>query len=265
MWSQWLGSLLFITVCLTSSLAQQPKTAAPARDPLALQILQQAVGAVGGLQAIDAVQTFSASGRVTVYRTEEGTEGEIVMKGRGLQEFRVDTHLDGIDEWWFIAKGGGFRKQADGKIRPLIYQEVANIRSFCLPWVQIAQAIRDSEVDVSFLGTATREKRPTLGIRIYAARTHVGPGGIGAKLLEKDFYIDSQTFQLVSVDDFSYPMDRIADGIRRRVVFSDYRAVQGTLFPFAISEQVGHRQRLMAIHLNEVQINASVNNHDFEP
>jgi len=263
--SQWLGSLLFVSACLTLSLAQQSKTPVPVRDPIALEILQQATRAAGGLPAIDAFQSFAASGRITVYRTEERTEGEVSVKGRGLQEIRVDAHLGGIDEWWFLGKSGGFRKEAGGTVRPLNYQEVVNVRSFCPPWPQVANAIRDSRMEVTSLGATTRNGRPAFGVRIRDARAHAGPLDVGRKLLGKDFYIDGQTFQVVAVEDFSYPMDKIAGGIRRRVTFSDYRVVNGTPFPFSISEQVGHQQRLMTIHLEEVSINVPLSDRDFEP
>ena len=262
---QWLGSLLLASACLNSSLAQQSKSRVPVRDPIALGILQQATGAAGGLPAIDMFQSFSATGRITVYRTEEGTEGEVSVKGRGLQEIRVDAHLDGIDEWWFIGKSGGFRKEAGGTVRPLNYQEVINIRSFCPPWPQVARAIRDSLMEVTSLGATKLNGRPAFGVRIRDTRIPVGQVNVGGKLLEKDFYIDGQTFQVIAVEDVSYPMDKIAGGISRRVTFSDYRVVNGTPFPFSISEQVGHHRRLMAIHLVEVSINVPLSDHDFAP
>jgi hypothetical protein len=235
------------------------------RDLQALTVLEKAVNAGGGLRAIDEIQSFSASGRIIVYRTNnEGTEGDVTIKGRGLQDFRLDTRLDGVDEWWLIGKGGGFRNQA-GTIRPLVYQEVANIRSFCLPEAQMARAIRDAATEVSFLGTTMRDKRPAFGVRIRVARNSPGPVSLGDNLLGRDFYIDGQTLQLISVEDVSYPMDRIADGIPRRVTFSDYRVVQGMPFPFSISEEVGHRQRLMTIHLTDVSMNVPLTDHDFEP
>jgi hypothetical protein len=263
---RWLGTLVVICTFLRATRAQQTANPMPVRDSRGLLVLRQAVQAAGGLQSIDAVQSYSASGRITFYWTEDGTEGEVIMKGRGVHDFRLDAHMqNGIDEWWAVKDWAAFAKDADGRVRPLPYQELANLQSLCSPRAQLVRAIRDSTIAVSFLGTKAREGRPSFGIRIRTVTTPRGPSDIGGKLSEKDFYIDAQTFQINTVEDLSYPREEIAGGMRRRITFSDYRDVDGTSFPFSISEQVGKGRHLMQIRLNEVSINVPLTDHDFMP
>jgi len=261
-----LGSLLFFWATLNSGLAQQSASPEPLRDSQALVVLQRALQAAGGLHAVDAVQSYSASGRITFYWTEDGTEGDLTMKGRGIGDFRLDAHLpDGTDEWWTIRNGRGFKKDTDGTVHPLLYQELINLQSLCLPRAQLARAIRDSRISVSSLKTAVREGRASLGVRIRTVPSPSGPDNIVGKLSEKDFYVDAQTFQITTVEDLSYPTDKIANGLHRQVTFSDYRDVGGTFFPFSMSEQVGKNRRLMEIHLKDLSVNPPLTDHDFEP
>jgi hypothetical protein len=104
-----------------------------------------------------------------------------------------------------------------------------------------------------------------LGVRIRTVASPSGPNNVVGKLSEKDFYIDARTFQITTVEDLSYPTDKIAHGIHRQVTFSDYRDVGGSFFPFSMSEQVGKNRLLMEIHLKDVSINPPLTDHDFEP
>jgi hypothetical protein len=235
----------------------------PVRDAQALDVLQKAIQAAGVLQAIDAFQSYSASGQIIFYSGEERTEGDATVKGRGLKDFRVDAHMPGGDQWWFIKNGRGFKKEADGTVRPLLYQEAFNIQSYCSPLAQLARAIRDSEIEVSPLRTSTRQGRAAFGVRIRTAPSLVKD--FRGELSEKKFYIDAKTFQILTVEDHAYPRDRLTDGIHRSLTFSDYRQLDGLSFPFSISEEVAHHRRLMEIHLTKVSTNAALTDQDFEP
>lgn len=263
---RWFAPIVVVAACLSSSVAQQSTARLPVRDAQALAILGQAVRVAGGMESISALQSYSASGQITLYWTEAGTEGDVVMKGRGVSDFRLDAHMsNGVDEWWTVKDGSGFAKEADGRVHHLPYQELANIRSLCSPQTQLVRAIRDSSITVTFLGTKAREGRSSFGVRVHTATAPNGPGDIGGKLSEKDFYIDVQTFQIITVEDLSYPRERIADGIPHRITFSDYRNVDGIIFPFSIAEQVGKKRRLMGIHLNDMRINVPLTDNDFMP
>jgi hypothetical protein len=235
----------------------------PVRDAQSLDVLRKAIIVAGGLQAIDTFQSYSASGLIVFDSGEERTEGEATVKGRGLKDFRIDAHMPGGDQWWFIKNGSGFKKEADGTVRPLLYQEVLNIQSYCSPLAQMAGALRDSKVEISPLRSGTRQGHSAFGVRI---RTAPAPArDFHGELSEKTFYIDAKTFQLLTVEDHAYPRDRLTDGIHRSLTFSDYREIGGISFPFSISEDVAHHRHLMEIHLKSVSINVPLGDRDFEP
>ncbi len=259
---RWFGPLLVVYVLLNAGVAQDMNSG-PARDTQSLDVLQKAILAAGGLQAIDAFQSYSASGQIIFHSGEEKTEGEVTVKGRGTKEFRIDAHMPDGEQWWFIKDGKGFKKETDGTVRPLLFQEVFNIRSYCSPMGQVTRAIRDSKIEVSSLPPSTRQGRPVLGVRIRIAPSFAAE--INGELSEKKFYIDGKSFQVITVEDKAYPRDRLTDGIHRSLTFSDYREIGGISFPFSISEDVAHHRHLMEIHLKTVSINAALSDRDFEP
>ncbi|MGA3103407.1 MAG: hypothetical protein ABSD53_02935 [Terriglobales bacterium] len=255
----WLSPLLVFFMFSNAGVAQHV-TSIPVRDAQALGVLQKVVIAAGGLQAIDAFQSYSAVGQIIFHAGDEKTEGEATVKWKGTKDFRIDAQMPDGNQWWFIKDGRGFKKEADGTVRPLLYQEALNIQSYCWPLAQVAQAIRDSKVGISSEPLSVRHGRPVLSVRVRPA-----PEGLHAELLEKQFYVDASTFQIITVEDKAYPRDRLADGIHRSVTFSDYRELGGISFPFSISEDVAHHRHLMEIHLKTVSINAALSDRDFEP
>jgi hypothetical protein len=255
----WLSPLLVFLMLSNVGVAQHVSSI-PVRQAQALDVLQKVVIAAGGLQTINAFQSYSASGQIIFHAGDEKTEGEATVKWKGTKDFRIDVQMPDGNQWWFIKDGRGFKKEADGTVRPLLYQEALNIQSYCWPLAQVAQAIRDSKVGISSEPPSVRQGRPVLSIRVRPAA-----GGFHAELLEKQFYVDAHTFQIITVEDKAYPRDRLADGIHRSVTFSDYRQIGGVSFPFSISEDVAHHRHLMEIHLKTVSINGPVSDRDFEP
>ncbi len=259
-------SLVFMTWSMSLiALPQGRGDTKPVRDPKALSILQQVVQAAGGIQGIDAVPGYSASGRIVLYRTDERSEGDVLMKIRGTQDFRLGIHLaDGSSEWWAVQSAAGFKGEADGTTRPLQYQELINIRSWCSPLAQLVRAIRDPGISVALIEQETKDGRIYFGVRIALVPPAEDPQGVGKNVLGKDIYVDSESFQIAGIGDFSYGMDDLTTRIRRRVIFSDYRDVGGVLFPFSIYERIGDNAPLLEMHFTDVTVTAFTDQ-DFAP
>jgi len=261
-----LTSFLIICACTSLSAAQDSISRVLVRDSRGLEVLRHAVESGGGVQAIAAFRSYSAFGDITFFWTEAGTDGDVTLKARWPGQFRMDIHLsDGTEQWVFIKHGAGFKKEVNGETRPLLYQEVVNLQSYCFPLEQLVRALQNSDIEVGYGGTATREGRLTFVVRVQTAPGFPASKDTRRKLSEKKYYIDARTYKIVSVEDFAYPRRWIADGIRRRIVFSDYRQVQGAWLPFSISEIAGKDRRLLTIRLNEASINVPLSDSDFEP
>src|SRR5206468_2285406 len=82
-------SLLFVS-------SSPPQSAAPQRDPQALSILQKAIAAAGGLQATQQIKDFKASGSLTYDINGQKTSGSVELRGRGLEQFRMDSTLNNV-------------------------------------------------------------------------------------------------------------------------------------------------------------------------
>jgi hypothetical protein len=266
--AQCYGLVIVIFIYVNVSKSQESKDPSPVRDSRALAVLQQAVNAVGGLQQIDAMQSYVGTGHVTLSSTQDG---DLVIKWRAPHDFRLDAHMStGIDEWWTVKGWSGFIKSTDKKVHALQYQDVISIQAFCPARAELARALRDPMIGVSLLSPRTRDGKKDYGVRIRFATAPAGPGNIVSEMSTRDFYIDEQTFQIDSSEDQSYPKEKVGYGVGRRIVFSDYRAVGETTFPFTVSEligleQVGKERRLMEIRLDQVTINAPVSDQDFKP
>src|SRR5260370_30857955 len=100
------------------------------------------------------------------------------------------------EQWWFIKDGKGFKKETDGTVRPLLFQEVFNIQSYCSPMGQVTRAIRDSKIEVSSLPPSTRHGRPVLDVRIRIALSFAA--AIIADLPDKKFYINSKSSPVIT-------------------------------------------------------------------
>jgi len=175
--------LVIVVLFVNLGYAQEPKDS-PTRDSQALLVLQQAVQAAGGLQQLDALQSYLGSGHVTSYLTEKGTEGEVTIKWRSRCDVRFDAHMsNGVDEEWMIRGWSGFMKGVDKKLRPLKYQELVNLQSFCPPTVMLASALQDSTVSVSLLKPSDGQEQQAFGLRVRKGAPHAGPAGQLASIL----------------------------------------------------------------------------------
>lgn len=245
--------------------AQQSSTSSPpTRDQQAISILNQCLQAAGGAQAIGAIQDFTASGSITYNWAGESVNGSVTLKGRGKGQFRLDADLSNGRLSWAVNNGDGFYKELDETTRHIFYANAVNFGSLTLPYVHIAAGLNDQSTSLSYIGVNSQDNRKTYDIRIQQALPpDRDPTGILGKLTRRDFFIDTQTFQIVRVSDMVHPEKITTIDIPHEIEFSDYRSVNGVALPFSISEKTDG-QHTYTIQISQISFNSGLQDADFQ-
>jgi hypothetical protein len=237
--------------------AQQAPSAT--KDPQAVSILKQALGAAGGTTAILALADYKATGTVTYHENQDLT-GSVTLRGLGFTEFREDASLPSGIRSFSIHNGLATTKSEAGGIRhhTFRYQLPLMESSILVPCWQLAAAVGDPLFGLSYKGTTTVDGYTVHDIRIQLMPP--GPpdaNGVIAEYFGADFFVDTTTFQVRMTQDV------VIDHFPRKVRFSNYKTVNGVLVPFSIDEEV-NGQRTQTIQLEQSGFNTGLQGSDFE-
>src|ERR1700733_5661037 len=111
--------LAVISVIPVSLLAQQvahaPATPA-VRDAQAITVLSQSLAAVAGPQGMTSVRDFSGSGTITYFWAPQPVSGPAEVRGRGFDQFRLDSNLPTGARSYSVSHGVGVLREANGEI-----------------------------------------------------------------------------------------------------------------------------------------------------
>ncbi len=234
------------------------------RDPNALALLNQCLAAAGGLPALEALQDFSGSGSITYFWAGEEVQGSVTVRGRGATQFRFDAMLSTGTRSWAVSDGEGSLKEADGTTQTIPYHNAVNLGSLTLPYPALVAALRDASMSVTDLGLVSVEGRQARQIRIlkHIPSTNAAAISLG-KLAARDFFVDLASFQIVKIQDLAHPLYTHLESYPHEISFADYRAVNGVIVPFAISERI-NGQQTWTVQLTDISFNSSLTERDFQ-
>ena len=103
-----------------SSSSSSTTSGAPVQDPQAVTVLNQAVAAAGGVQAISAVLDYTAKGNITYYGSEQ-VQGLVTVQGLiSGGNIRIDATLPTGVRSWAVHDGIVSIKSETGKVTSLI-------------------------------------------------------------------------------------------------------------------------------------------------
>jgi hypothetical protein len=159
----------------------------------------------------------------------------------------------------------GQMKDIRGKTTPISFANAVNKGNLICPLAEIAARLQDTTVGVTYVGLTTFEGQQVHQIstrRILG--TDTGRGQFLNTLTTRDFFIDPQTFQVLATLDKGHPDDKDQVNFPHQIVFSDYRAVNGILIPFSITERVAG-QKTWTIQLSQIAFNNGLGDVDFQP
>jgi hypothetical protein len=250
-------------VCLQ---AKQLNTSSPPnRDEKAVSILTVALDAAGGASAFAAIQDYRATGTATYYWAGQEFTGNTTISGRGNDQFRIVTTLPNGTYVMTVSNRGGTIREVTGKTTPLPFHNAANKGNLTFPLAELAVRLRDNSVAISYVGATTFN-----GVTVHQVRTYrvLGPDSGNGQLLNKlttrDFFIDTQSFQVVGTLDMVHPNENATRDYRHELVFADFRTVDGVLVPFSITESIAG-QHTWTIQLSAINYNVGLADVDFQP
>jgi hypothetical protein len=190
--------------------------------------------------------------------------GEVKLAGRGT-DLRVEVVLPDGERDWCILNDHGVMRDANGTVIGLSTEQVPNIQAFAFPLFQLARALSDATIGVSYLGVTIRNGVQVIGVRLVSPTTVYGRPN---KRETRDFFFDGRSLQLSETEEFALATGRFAKGVRHQVRFSGYRQIQGVVLPFQILElltDLSGEQPLAAITLDSVTFNAGHTDSTFRP
>ncbi|MGC2887529.1 MAG: hypothetical protein WB627_00565 [Candidatus Acidiferrum sp.] len=259
-----------VFVCLLvvlSASAQQspsPTAQAPARDPQAIGILNQAVTAAGGVTALDTVQDVAASGTVTFNWADQPVSGSVTVKGRGIGQYRLEANLQSGPETWAVNNGQAFRKDANGTLllRPFHAPTFENV---VFPVAIAIEALGDPTTSVAYVGLETRNGTQVQHLRIIKSiASDLDITGVTRRAATTELFVDPNSFQIRSLVGVAFSIDRVSVTCPREIQYSNYQTANGILIPFSITELIAGQQTL-SIELNQVTFNSNLSDSDFQP
>jgi hypothetical protein len=223
------------------------------------------LSASGGLPAIAAVLDFKATGNITYFWAGEEVTGTATIKGRGIDQYRIDSTLSSGNYTLVVSKGSGELKDIRGRTTPISFANAVNKGNLIFPLAEIAARFQDTAVEIKYIGLVTIDGQQVHQIRtrrILGADT--GHGQLLNNLTARDFLIDPQTFQVLATLDKGHPDYKDQVDFPHRMLFSDYRTVNGILVPFSITERIAG-QTTWTIQLSQISFNAGLGDTDFQP
>jgi len=234
----------------------------PQRDPRTIAILNDAVTAAGGAQAIHAARDFLATGKIIYYWNNQEILGSVEIRGRGLDQVRMDSHMD--DGLHYLVLNHGIGKLTT----PDSTSNISGMNGFhmgllILPLPDLVAALDDSLASFSFEGTEQLGSSSAYKIRVTRGiSAKLASSSTANNLRSSEVFVDTTTSAVIAIRTSYYPRVTFAHPAVREVVFSDFRQVKGLIVPFSITEKVGG-QPIHTIALDKIDFNVGITDEVF--
>jgi hypothetical protein len=254
----------FCTIVLFACLWSAFAIAQTTKDPSAVSVLTQVLNTAGGASAVRAVQDYTATGDITYYWAGEDVLGSATLRGKGVSAFRLDANLPSGTRSWCVLNGEGKLMEADGKITSIPVHNALRLGVLSFPLRRIAALVIDPSISIYDRGSVQMGARQFRQIRFeQPVPSAADPDGSVGRLGTFDVFIDPASNLIVGLHDQTHPTRSMNVDIPHALYFSDYRAVNGVLMPFLISEWMGG-QRIWSVQLASMTFNTGLADSDFQ-
>ncbi|HWZ99071.1 MAG TPA: hypothetical protein VN025_15035 [Candidatus Dormibacteraeota bacterium] len=256
--------LFFLVVVGAEAQSQPTRNGEASRDAQAIAILAKCIRATGGESAVKKVKNFNATGTIIHYWGGKEVKGSTTMQARGSDEFRMDSNVTQGTRSIVIGRGKSTINDPNGKSREVPFHNSMNMGALTLPFLPLLEAQEEATTSVLFMGQVSVDGHQAYQIRIIRSFAAQGDNeGILSRLSTKDFFIDSISFLPISARWMTHPFDDYLQDIPQQMLFSDFRAVEGVLVPFAVTETI-HGQKTWAFQAETVKLNSELSQSVFE-
>jgi hypothetical protein len=250
------SSVAFLAALSQSVRAQQPLPTAT-KDPQAVAVLTQTLVAAGGLSALAAIQDVTGTGQITYFQPQN-FQSSVTVRGRELDQFRLDATLPSGISAQAISNGQMTVKLASGKVIPINSDAPPHSSRVFLPYIFLSAALNGPEFGLSYKGVVQLDGHSVVDIEVQeVVPDSVHPSGLFPEYHTIGFFIDASTFQVAMMQ------DTVPNHLVRQTRYSAYGTVSGILVPHAITQQSGGLQT-WTIQLNQITLNNGLQDSDFQ-
>jgi hypothetical protein len=252
-----LVAAILTTLFVDLGSCQKPSGPTITGDPEALMILNRAIAAGGGVEAIRAIDDFEASGDITYYRAGREIKGSTKIKARGLSQVRMDSQLeDGVHSIVLSRGEGRIIEPTSTHTISQVNGPAVGLLIFYLP--NLLAALGERLATVSSAGTEEFEGRSVYRIQIVQGLPQRFQHDEKLRTLKtSEVLIDADTFMILALRHIYLSNGSTARSHMREVQFSDFRTVQGLRVPFSITEKALD-QRTWTIQIRDIQFNTGI-------
>ena len=223
----------------------------PDRDAAAVNVMRQAIEAMGG----QSVSSAALSGTMTL-GTEGQTTKSIVIKIAG-REMRVEVKSSG-DQWVYVTGMGNPGRVSNGIAEQVPPRQARALAPFYVPGAVLASQLSSPQFALTFIGAETRDGRSVVHVLTVDMSDDVGQ-----EVSPQDWYFDPTTYLPVAAEyRFPHPYQTGKFG-SAAIEFDQYQQVQGVMQPFKMTLRGAGPPR--AIVLSAVSLNAGTSAADFAP
>jgi hypothetical protein len=254
--------LSFVLIILVSSprLNSQQAIPAPQRDPQAVAAIQNALAAMGGASAIAQVQTVIAQGSMLPAQGSAIPSGNFTMEDQftgQAHEFKDAFQSPAITQT--LASGhGNPGLLSNGHTKNLNPWSTNSRLPVHLPAIILSGLLANANCNITSVGQATINGQAAIQVHF-----HIDTDIVQQTLSIQDWYFDPATSLPIRVEyripDTSNPTIFISAAAD----FSDFRPVQGVLFPFRLLAYQDARPQAV-LTLTSVAVNQPISSSDFD-
>jgi hypothetical protein len=230
-----------------------------------ITVLEQVIASAGGRKADSDSANFRAAGSFSLYST--GTvidSGPATLVVSGLKKFRLTATLRHEARAWYWRDGDGGLSVGGSSVERIGRHNLAVLEGITTPVRRLISLLDDPSRSVHLVENGGPDARQTYQIRITRTpASRQAALAFGRESLSVDVIVDSQTFQIIAIQDTIYPNNNAAEMFVHKVVYGDYRQVAGILAPFSIKEEISG-QLVWALQIESLEPVATLTDSDFD-
>ncbi|MGB7284928.1 MAG: hypothetical protein WBE13_21890 [Candidatus Acidiferrum sp.] len=228
-------ALLFVLVlAVVSAAAQQsspPTAQTPERDPQAITVLQQAVGAMASTAPSDS----SATGTVTVVEGSTTQNGSIQILTLGTSQTAETLTLPDGQRQVIYSNGNAMEVNGNQSVNPSL-QLVVTDQSVDFPMPLILSALNNSDETLQSIGVETLNGASVQHVRMWDTFASIPPLQSLAPFSTRDIWLSTTSGLPVEISYSRRAGGGAVPSFPVQVFFSNYTSLNGVLYPFQINK-----------------------------
>ena len=226
------------------------------RDAKAIAILTQTFKALGGSLPADS----QASGTFDRVAGSTKDSGSIQVLTRGYTQTSETLAVGDTTTQLVFSQGYAVQKDDRARVRLSLERSLSS-DSAIFPLVLVAAAVQDPNSGVQFIASETVNGVAAYHVKVWRIISDQNFAGL-SEFAAKDIWVATDSGLPLEVAYEVRDGDGAASGTPVAIFFSDYRSVNGIVYPFLIAKNVNGTP-YMTIHISNVSFDTGLTDSDF--